>query len=87
MVFSTNRRECPSAICRGEGILSIQRIECLHYTERVSLLFLYTKERVSSLHGEESVPSDVPVSKELMEPPDMYSSGEFNDNATRCMTR
>ena len=39
------------------GILSIQRIECLIYTEeRVSLLLLYTKERVSSLHVEESVP-------------------------------
>ena len=37
-------------------MLSIQRIECLLYTEeRVSLLFLYTEERVSSLHGEESV--------------------------------
>ena len=39
-----------------EGPLSIQRIECLQYTEeRVPLLFLYTKERVSYLHGEESV--------------------------------
>ena len=128
-------------------MFSIQRIECLLYTEeRVSLLFLYTKERVSSLHGEESVlllfvevlaveafrsgelaserirpidappgytfktsgssglrnvlhsrsnttrfawpePSDVPVSKELMEPPDMYSSGEFNDNEALYMSR
>ena len=55
-IFSTHRRECPSATCRG-GILSIQRIECLIYTEeRVSLLLLYTEERVSSLHGEESAP-------------------------------
>ena len=34
-----------------------------------------------------SEPSDVPVSKELMEPPDMYSSGEFNDNEALYMTR
>ena len=34
-----------------------------------------------------SEPSDVPVSKELMEPPDMYSSGEFNDTETLYMTR
>ena len=54
-VSPTHRRECPSAICRG-GILPIQRIECLRYTEeRMSLLLLYTEERVSSLHGEESV--------------------------------
>ena len=32
-------------------------------------------------------PSDVPVSKELMEPPDMYSSGEFNDNEALYMSR
>jgi hypothetical protein len=38
---------------------------------------------VSAIHRGESVP----VSKELMEPPDMYSSGEFNDNEARYMTR
>ena len=34
-----------------------------------------------------SEPLDVPVSKELMEPPDLYSSGEFKDNEAHFMTR
>ena len=55
-VFSAHRRECPSAICRGGHTLYTENIECLLYTEeRVSLLLLCTDERVSSLHGEESV--------------------------------
>ena len=43
----------------------------------------YTENRVSPIHRGESVP----VSKELVEPPDMYSSGEFNDNETLYMTQ
>ena len=34
-----------------------------------------------------SEPLDVPVSKELIQPPDLYSSGEFKDNEAHFMTR
>ena len=62
---------------------SVQRRECLLYTEEgVSLCYILRRQIPSLCRGE-----SVPVSKELMEPPNMYSSGEFNDNDALYMTR